>query len=390
MTCLVADSLAGHSTALYPLTVRVLDGTSLAGTPTSAPTHGDTSASSATAAPSSSAPETTADSRSRARSAAAPCSRCGGPKPTGRGRRFCDECVRGDAPRPVMVRVKPCHNCGSTAPKPRGHKVCAECAPIVHEAAVARKKARDAMKVLPCADCGRARRRGTGQGTIYCAPCMEKRAQRPRCSVCRERPIRGRAKQLCEECHREAIVRRREYHRLAARRREAAKKKSRVRYPDQQGSRMRYRLDRERDGATLEPAAPILKAGRASDHGQRADSDLFPNLPSAPLAALIDGLIAREVAGSYIKGGHLLITGESGKVMPLESAPRDGALSPTEAICEWLGITSKTLREWRQGVRTSARFDTADRIVTRAEACWWEIWPGDPLAEFAFTGERAA
>jgi hypothetical protein len=56
MTCLVADSLAGHSTALYPLTVRVLDGTSLAGTPTSAPTHGDTSASSATAAPSSSAP----------------------------------------------------------------------------------------------------------------------------------------------------------------------------------------------------------------------------------------------------------------------------------------------------------------------------------------------
>jgi hypothetical protein len=283
---------------------------------------------------------------------------------------------------------------------------------LFRSAAVARKKARDAMKILPCADCGRARRRGTGQGTIYCGPCMEKRAERPRCSVCKERPIRGRAKQLCEECHRESVIRRREYHRLAARRRDAAKK-SRVRYPDQQGSRMRYRLDRERDGAALEPATPILKSGqRGEENGQRADSDQFPNLPSAPLVALVLRLIAAEAAGPFVKGDHPYITGSDGKVRAPEEAVRDGAPSATETVCEWLGITSKTLREWRSGVRTTARFDTADRIVTRAEACWWEVWSppkapagrGRPLdvlrfidtcdgcllAELAFTGEMAA
>jgi hypothetical protein len=133
-----------------------------------------------------------------------------------------------------------------------------------------------------------------------------------------------------------------------------------------------------------------LKLGQREDHGQRADSDQFPNLPSAPLAALVLRLIAAEAAGPFVKGDHPYVTGSDGKVRAPEEAVRDGALSATETVCEWLGITSKTLREWRQGVRTTARFDTADRIVTRAEACWWEIWPGDPVAEFAFTGERAA
>jgi hypothetical protein len=226
----------------------------------------------------------------------------GGRSRAGRGRRFCDECVRGDAPRPVVVRVKPCHNCGSTAPKPRGHKVCAECAPIVHEAAVARKKARDAMKVLPCAGCGRARRRGTGQGTIYCGPCMEKRAERPRCSVCKERPIRGRAKQLCEECHREAVVRRREYHRLAA----GVARRRRSRASATPISRARGCAT----GSTVSGTARRWSLRRRSSSRGRAPRTASARTPTSSRTCRLRRwrvglrLIAAEAAGPFVKGDH--------------------------------------------------------------------------------------
>jgi hypothetical protein len=277
-----------------------------------------------------------------------------------------------------------CRACGDQPVSYRRARYCDDCREIQAEAAAARKRANERAQRLPCKGCGRVK--PPGRAREYCDACQRKKAGPRICLRC-PNPSRSKFAKLCVECKAAAREADRDYQRrwnLA----NQDKARSGPSYNDSR--RMNKRLHAEADGRELKMAPPILKDGRAAEHGQRADSEMFPPLPAAPLAALVDRMIAREVAGPYVKGGYMRITGESGKLMPPDRAPRDDAPSAMEAVCERLGISSKTLREWRDGSRPTARFDVADRIVTRAEACWWDVWPGDPLAEFAFTGERAA
>ena len=72
-----------------------------------------------------------------------------------------------------------------------------------------------------------------------------------------------------------------------------------------------------------------------------------PELPVAPLAALLDRMIERGT--------------DSG------------------VLCDRLGISDRTLRAWRVGDRRSVRLDLADRILLELGLLWFDVWtPDDP------------
>jgi hypothetical protein len=163
--------------------------------------------------------------------------------------------------------------------------------------------------------------------------------------------------------------------------------------------RMNHRLRQERAGRPLEPVARTPRR----EQGGHVDFDLFPELPVGPLVAVVRRLLLSETAGSYTSGDWLLITGADGRTRPPEAFHRDGAPSVTDVVCERLGITDKTWREWRDGKRRFAQFDTADRVISRALLNWWDVYSpcrsgcvafgpvcgschGYRLARFAFEG----
>lgn len=145
-----------------------------------------------------------------------------------------------------------------------------------------------------------------------------------------------------------------------------------------------YRLRRHRESLPVRDAAPIL---RHDGETTRIDSEDFPHLPSAPLAKVVARLIASETAGLYAKGGHLQITGEDGRTRDPESWHRGGAPPVVDAVCDRLGITTKTYREWRDQKRRTTRFDTADKVISRADLLWFDVYDGDEVCSNGRTVE---
>lgn len=117
---------------------------------------------------------------------------------------------------------------------------------------------------------------------------------------------------------------------------------------------MDYRLRREAQGLQLVPVGLPTAAGSQ-----------FPPLPSAPLAAAVERLIRMEEAGDYVRVG-LNIKGEGG-------APLKGHTA-REAVCVRLGIDTRNQYAWSTGERPTIQFDVADRVLTHASWCWWDIW----------------
>lgn len=82
-------------------------------------------------------------------------------------------------------------------------------------------------------------------------------------------------------------------------------------------------------------------------------------LPSAPLAAAIVQVAAEEAQGDH---GHdrRLIT-----------------------VCERAGVSDRTMRFWRSGVRTEVEFAVADRALLALDLLWWEVWPPEQFPDVA-------
>jgi hypothetical protein len=96
-------------------------------------------------------------------------------------------------------------------------------------------------------------------------------------------------------------------------------------------------------------------------------SAAFPNPPAIQLANAIDAALARN--------------------------PQHTRQEWT--LQRWVGITDRTLREWRAGDRHTAKFNVADRVLCGLNLNWWEVWNEQTVDDpevlnriaFAFTGE---
>jgi hypothetical protein len=315
-----------------------------------------------------------AASRARVEAQRQPCQRCGGEKPPGVSRRFCDEC------RPGGGRTSTeCPDCGGE--KPWRKRYCDDCRTIRAEAARARARAADRAANRPCAGCGGVK--DGGRGRDYCNRCARRRGM-DRVRICERcsNPARSPHAKLCAECKAAARESERAYQRAWNERNGLPRSGPTT----NEARRMHRRLQRESEGHELTPAAPIKQS-----NGARVDSDAFPNLPAGPLAVAVCGLIRRTALdNAYMETIGRNITGDDGKVRAPEEFHREGAPSPREAVCDRLGIPSRALYDWERGIRATVGFDVADRVVTRAGWLWWDVWPdgeGYELARRAFEGD---
>lgn len=161
---------------------------------------------------------------------------------------------------------------------------------------------------------------------------------------------------------------------LEEKRRQSRDAQRRKRSRDPEGEREVQRRYRERVRADPVRNAAFLETRRLAYHMRRDRNGLMrmvaegvpggPMLPSAPVAAFVDFLIAR--AGTDAKLGD----------------------DPTGAVCAQLGINARRLLAWRTGESPTARFDVVDKIFTRGQALWFDVY--DPVAhpevERAFVG----
>jgi hypothetical protein len=387
MTCLVDGSSAVPSTAnTYPLLWEsvVSTPTRRRGPRTCDPTHGTTSAPSASAAPSS-APARMGTRAERAPYAAKGCAKCGQPKPPGRGQRLCEDCKPPSGP-------KMCHGCGDEPIRGRGARYCAECHPIYTGAAERRKRARERIRtVKPCRGCGGVK--GPGKRIQYCPACRRKRAEPRSCERCPQ-PARSKHAKLCADCKRAAVARQRQLHREWQR----ARGQTGAHSPHSPGSRdvmsqrIRKRLQAEREGKTM---AVVESVKDGTSGGQRKDSALFPALPSAPLAAAIERRIVRARAGQNVLAkysysdtdatrGQVALELIGGGVSSATCKPHRGARDPRCPKCQQAAMqaAARRLYAWAHGESETVRFDIADAILQRAGWLWFDVWePCEPCPE---------
>lgn len=97
-------------------------------------------------------------------------------------------------------------------------------------------------------------------------------------------------------------------------------------------------------------------------------------LPARPLALAIKNLARLEESGNL-----------------WDALPPDHQHGRLEVLCERIGVSSKSRRDWEGGKRMRVQFKTADVAITRAGLAWWEVWPegtdGHAEAAHLFAGE---
>ena len=272
-----------------------------------------------------------------------PCSKCGGPKPPGRGLRYCAECER----KPDYNEPTQCHGCGSTDKRPK-RQYCDECKALREWRLQTRRKAKRARTRKPCERCGRDK--GPGRKKRICDRCRAARDAGPICRNCRQNPVRRPLANLCEPCAIGAAERRRVRHRESERRRrsrdteaerERARERARKRAADPikhahdlETRRMRYRINAAREGREQRPQRHLVVASTQE------------TLPSAPLVAVIDRAAAR---------------------------------TDIPTVCDLLGLHERQASRWRRGEQPAIPFDVADQVMTTMDVLWWEVWNEDTV-----------
>ena len=116
-----------------------------------------------------------------------------------------------------------------------------------------------------------------------------------------------------------------------------------------ENARIQHRLRRERAGLPVREPRP-----------NELETSIGSNLPAKPLANVIERYVNRRQALLLTRG---VPKGES-----------------REVICEELGITSRTLRDWRSGGRRYVRAGAADVVLTALGLHWWDVWHCDEHA----------
>ena len=269
-----------------------------------------------------------------------PCIGCGGPKPKGRGLRYCETCER----KPCGDRKSPCHACGSTENKQPKTHYCDDCKELREWRYQTRRRAAKYRNRKACEHCGGNKGPGTGQR--LCQSCHEKLYALPRCRVCKREPVRALRKQLCVACKEASDVRKREATAARMRARYAADPKMFIRravesaqrrkldpvYRADQAEkrRLRYRLRQQAKGRYVRHVRPRVAPPEA----------IKAWLPGRPLALAIDRLAEDADLG---------------------------------VICELAGIIDRLVTAWRRGER-NVEMELADKALTRLDLLWWEVW----------------
>lgn len=203
-------------------------------------------------------------------------------------------------------------------------------------------------------------RKPTGHVETYfawCRPCMnlrrrEKAAATPR----QEKHAKYRLTYEAMRADPERLARRREKNRLAQQRwregpgyqetrrryREKALKDPKYRERENETQRLYYWLQQEREGRTL----------TARDESVDRDGPRSPDLPLEPLLAFM-----REQVTVFDR-----------------DEPTNEGRNNERRFIEEFGITAKTFFEWRTGKRKSVRLATVDRILTRRNRNWFDIY----------------
>jgi hypothetical protein len=88
-------------------------------------------------------------------------------------------------------------------------------------------------------------------------------------------------------------------------------------------------------------------------------SRAFPNPPAIQLANAIDAALARHP----------------------QHTRQEWVLQ------RWIGITDRTVREWRTGERKNAKFNVADRVLCGLRLNWWEVYNEQTVTKFNDDGE---
>lgn len=269
-----------------------------------------------------------------------PCIGCGGPKPKGRGLRYCETCGR----KPCGDKQSPCHACGTTENKQPKTHYCDECKALREWRYQTRRRANKGRVRKPCEHCGGSK--GPGTGKRLCASCNAKLHALPLCRVCGEQPVRGLRKALCVACKKASEVRAREANARRVRERYAAdpqkfvrravenaqKRRSDPTYRavEAEKRRLRYRLRQQRNGREVRQVRPRVAPPVQSKAW----------LPGRPLAHAIDHM----AEGSDLR-----------------------------TVCELAGIEERTVSAWRRGER-DLEMAAADTVLTRLDLLWWEVW----------------
>lgn len=314
-----------------------------------------------------------------------PCTRCGGPKALGRGRRLCESCTAHDEARrlcrhcgaekgegqgrvlcePCAVKARqpsPCHACGEPTAKGTGERFCRDCAPVVHDVAQRRRRARVGLKRKPCRGCGRPK--GPGSRRIYCDACRAKREAPRTCARddC-ERPVTEPHKRYCEPCR---VVREREF-RLERQR----------------------RYYERRIKADPEGVADSRRVASARYAAKRRARPNYPHPVRRRLGAVSAGpLIEKVIKPMFVKALH-----EVDLEAPDWTDPKDimrasrgganrhqkaGQMGPTQRIANLMGTSERTVYAWLQGERQSLHLATLDTALQGCEINWFEVYePGD-------------
>lgn len=291
------------------------------------------------------------------------CARCGGPKPPGRGLRYCDACPR------VRVLPKgektPCRQCGSTEGKRHGKQLCDDCKALSDWRRLTRKRE---TKRKACLGCGGPK--GSGRWRRYCDACQSRREAPPLCRKCGERPVRRRLAHLCESCAETAAARRRELHRLNSRERrardlEAARAEARVRWHAMHADPVRHARELER--RRMAYRAKRFQQGLVVRESGAGEAGRGPSLPGPPLAAAVRAYEARQRRG---RNPFAVVDSEG---------DRFGQLA---VVCERAGVNERVLAHWASGQGVS--LPLADRVLTRLGLAWWEVWSEESVHEPLF------
>lgn len=223
--------------------------------------------------------------------------------------------------------------------------------------AYSRGKAKRQRLSTVCNECKAARQlereRWTKMGRA-CSRCGETRecpaqismAQKPICVPCqrerhRVKELERRRRPEVKAYYREQMKRWRTEHREQAQ--EAQRRYRKRIYADPEKAqewrdynRMYHRMWRERKGIKVRTIS-VEDYRKVSERSR----SYMPAVPAPQLAATVNRMIRFE---------------------------------DTEPVCERLGISSRTLRDWNDGSRDHAQFDVADRVLTRAGLFWWDVW----------------
>lgn len=236
-----------------------------------------------------------------------------------------------------------CGKCFEPKPPGRGRKFCDDCREISDWEIKTRWTAIRRQNGKPCSNCGGPKPHGAGRR--FCDKCR-KEAEAPRmCARCELVPPHSKLALYCKKCR---AQNKRDYEQ---------KRYARVRTdPDRWEERLSQLAAAKRDRVRAKPGPkpkPRLASVKPSSRPP-APSPPPEHVPCVPLGRALKRLAEKH---------NMRIVGD----------PNHDA-EGHRVVCEEAGLQERTVYGWRVGERQKVSLTTADKVLTRLDLLWWEVW----------------